>query len=268
MKRSLISLLILTILVVGCGPSPEEIATQTAAAWTATPTQANTPTPTPVPPTATPTVAPSKTPTPALLSPEAILETALATMAEVETYHFDMIMQISMISGGITIDVPLSYIGDVKTPDRQQGILTMELFGVSIESEVIIIGETSYTKDPETGQWAIGTADDVVPFTPDSFVGTDTAELDDLVLIGEEDLEGTSVYHLRGTISTQEVEVAIGEAEGVLQVDYLIGLEDWRIRQIAIEMELIEEGGDPEKISLTANMKFSDYNREVVIEAP
>lgn len=268
MKRRLFLLIILPFLVVGCGPSPEEIATQTAAAWTATPTQTNTPMPTPVPPTATPTVKASTTPIPLALSPEAMLETALAAMAEVETYHFEMIMQISMTSGGITIDIPISYIGDAKAPDRQQGILNMEAFGISIEQEVIIIGETAYTKDPETGQWEMGTVADAVPFTPDTFVGTDTVEMDELVLIGEEDIEGIPVYHLKGTASNQALGLASGEAEGVLQADYLIGFEDWRIRQIAIEMELFEEGGDPERMNFTATMTFSDFNREVVIEAP
>jgi hypothetical protein len=42
------------LLIAACGPSPEEIATMTAAAWTPTPV----PTETPVPPTATPTATP------------------------------------------------------------------------------------------------------------------------------------------------------------------------------------------------------------------
>jgi hypothetical protein len=49
----LVTMLILCGIMTACGPSPEEIATQTAAAWTPTPL-----------PTATPTVTPSPTPTP------------------------------------------------------------------------------------------------------------------------------------------------------------------------------------------------------------
>lgn len=52
-------LMMTSIMMSGCGPSPEQIATQTAAAWTATPS----PTPTPLP-TSTPTPTPTPTPIP------------------------------------------------------------------------------------------------------------------------------------------------------------------------------------------------------------
>jgi hypothetical protein len=62
-----IACLAVSLMVSGCGPSPERVATMTAAAWTATPTATSTPTATPLPtttptPTATPT--PTTTPTP------------------------------------------------------------------------------------------------------------------------------------------------------------------------------------------------------------
>lgn len=69
----IITLFVLMVLCVGCGPSPEAIATQTAtaataivASWTATPTNTPTNTPTAVPtntPTYTPTNAPTATST-------------------------------------------------------------------------------------------------------------------------------------------------------------------------------------------------------------
>ena len=57
MKRLPVCLMVILpfgLLIAACGPSPEEIATQTAAAWTATPE----PSATPVPPTETPTSTP------------------------------------------------------------------------------------------------------------------------------------------------------------------------------------------------------------------
>jgi len=52
-----IIILVFVFMLVGCGPSPEEIATQTASAWTLTPSPTNTP-------TLTPTLTPTNTPTP------------------------------------------------------------------------------------------------------------------------------------------------------------------------------------------------------------
>lgn len=48
-KKILYIVLALFLLIASCGPSPEEIATMTAAAWTATPTITPSPTPTPIP---------------------------------------------------------------------------------------------------------------------------------------------------------------------------------------------------------------------------
>lgn len=42
-------LLVIAFVIVGCGPSAEQMATQTASAWTATPSPTSTPTPTPTP---------------------------------------------------------------------------------------------------------------------------------------------------------------------------------------------------------------------------
>jgi hypothetical protein len=56
-----LSMTVLALLMTGCGPSPEEIATMTAAAWTETPIPTDTPTPTSTP---TPTPTPTHTPTP------------------------------------------------------------------------------------------------------------------------------------------------------------------------------------------------------------
>ena len=48
-KKIVTTLIVLLLLMPGCGPSPEEIATMTASAWTATPTITPSPTHTPIP---------------------------------------------------------------------------------------------------------------------------------------------------------------------------------------------------------------------------
>jgi len=40
------------------------------------------------------------------------------------------------------------------------------------------------------------------------------------------------------------------------------------MRQVDIEMKLFEEGGDPEEINATISLKFSEFNKEIIIEAP
>ncbi|HEY42968.1 MAG TPA: LppX_LprAFG lipoprotein [Anaerolineae bacterium] len=219
-----------------------------------------------VDPTATPTVPPSPTP----LSATAILENSIAAMEELESYHFEMVMQMTFDSQGTTMEVPMTFIGDFKMPDRLRGEMTMEMFGSTIETEVIIIGETSYVKDPSSGEWQIS-SESATPFTPEDFIGLDQddlADIENLLLLGEEDLDGVSAYHMTGKLPAEVLRAVLGEAEGDVKLAYWIGIEDGWMRQVDIEMKLFEEGGDPEEINATISLKFSEFNKEIIIEAP
>ena len=77
----------------------------------------------------------------------------------------------------------------------------------------------------------MGSSEEVL--RPDEFLGVKLSDIRDLTMIGEEALDGTPVYHLRGvaspgTFTGQEVDV---------QIEYWIGLEDARIRQIVVQGE-------------------------------
>jgi hypothetical protein len=198
------------------------------------------------------------------------LEFSLAAMKEVESYHFEMILQMAISSEGTITEVPLTFIGDFKMPDRLRGEVTMEMFGQTIETELITIGETAYIKDPISGEWQIS-SEAATPFTPEDFVGLepdDIANMQDLILLEEEGQDGVPVYHLKGKMSTESLESTLGEVEGEIKVEYWIGVEDGRIRQVDIEMEIFEEGGAQEELYATVSFKFSEYDKEVVIEAP
>jgi len=64
-KRTILPLILITLILTKCAPSEAEIATMTATMWTPTPTATNTPTPTMTyTPTSTLTPTPTETPTP------------------------------------------------------------------------------------------------------------------------------------------------------------------------------------------------------------
>jgi hypothetical protein len=219
-----------------------------------------------VEPTAKPTIPPSPKP----LSPKAILESAVTAMEELDSYHFEMVIHMTIVTEGATVETPLTFTGDFKAPDRLQGELTMDLLGQTIEMEVITIGGISYIKDPTSDEWQT-TTETTSPFTPEDFVGLepdDIANMEDLKLLGESVLGGAPVYHLEGKLTTEVMENVLGEAEGEIKVEYWIGLEDGWIRQANIEMELFEEGADPGEIDATIILTFSGFNMEIVIEAP
>lgn len=255
----LLSLSVLVLFAVGCGPSEEEIATQTAAAWTATPTITPIPsaTPTPLPPTVTPTPPP----------PETIIENAIAVWEQVKSYHFEISAQIDTILSGLMISTILEYSGDFQAPDRYQGTQHTEFFGIASDSEFVNIGKTSYTTNVETGEWQKD-VESLFPFGPEDLIGLQPADLENAVLIGVEKLDGVLVYHLAGSLPSEKFAELFGVAEIELPMEYWISVEDGYIVQVALEIELPEGSGDLESLSVTAIVTFSEFGKEVNIEAP
>ena len=97
MKRTLVFLVLMITLLAACGPSPEEIATQTASAWTETPLPTNTATVTPTftpTSTSTPTVIPSPTPPYCMIGQDMI-----DVENDVDLGHVDILKVTSKIEG-------------------------------------------------------------------------------------------------------------------------------------------------------------------------
>ena len=53
-----------------------------------------------------------------------------------------MDMQMKMTEEGVTLDIPMTFTGDFQPPDRLRGTVSMSMLGVTIESEMVSIGET------------------------------------------------------------------------------------------------------------------------------
>jgi formylglycine-generating enzyme required for sulfatase activity len=194
-----------------------------------------------------------------------LLQTALDELDAI-AYHFDMDMQMTVAEEDFVMEIPVSFVGDFQPPDRVRGTISTTVLGMSIEGELITIGETTYSKDPDTGEWQISTGEES-PLSPLDFGGIDPERVEDLAIVGEETVDDTPLYHLRGMASPQDMgDTFTGlEAEGELQLDCWIGVEDGRLRQGAYDGELSSEGTT---ITMTANILYSDYGQTVVIEPP
>ena len=196
-----------------------------------------------------------------------------AAMAGVDFFHFEMDMQIGIESEGLSLDVPVTFVGDVQAPDRVQGTLSMTLFGIlTIEYQVINIGDTTYQTDSQTGEWEV-TASPAVPFTdPSDFLASKPSDFLGLTLVGEETLDGVQVYHLSGTLLPE----AFGGIQGDLEADIWTGVEDSLVRQVAVKgvLQIQGDGGllpvgvGPGNVAVDMTVKFSDYGKPISIEAP
>ena len=270
----ILGLLVLLVAIGAACTVVEPTATPTPTP-TATPVPTPTPTPTPIP-TPTPFPTPTLTPMPTPPSPQAILDASTAAMETAGSFHFDMDMQMAVAveDAGFSITIPLTLKGDFQAPDSIQAVISMSLLGFSFEIQMISIGDMTYMTNPETGEWEVTTdADSIALFTgPQEFLGADAFEIEGLVLVGKESLDGIRVYHLEGVAAPG----VFGEAEGELQAVFWIGVGDSLIRQIVVEGELSLDGGadplfgggGPGASTINLTMTFSDFGKDVTIVAP
>lgn len=253
--------------------SPEPTATATATPQpTATPTPVPTATPTPVP-TPTATLVPTATPAPApSASVQDILDRSAEAMKALASFHFQMDAHMNVSAQGVTLDIPLNSTGDFQAPDRSRATTSMTIFGFAIQTETVSIGNTTYVKDPESGDWTVSEGPGMLFSQPEEFLEAGPANVQDLTYVGQETLNGVAVHHLRGKPAPQAFEGVTGD----MVVDFWIGVEDSLVRQISAQGELQIEGlteelgaaGGEATANVNMTMALSDFNKPVTIEAP
>ena len=232
-------------------------------------------------PNATPSPAPTQVPTPTPTSvPEAsdaataeeVLAASVAAMVAQGSLHFELDARMKSPTAAFGTEIPLSFVGDFQAPDRVHGMLGVSFGFLSIELEAITIGDTFYFTDPQTGQWETR-PDAAYAFpNPAAFISVSVGTLDAAVLVGRESLDGTPVYHLQGILPLD----AFGGPEGRVEADLWIGVEDSLVWQIAAEGEAplddlsaaLGTGGLSGTANVAVTIRFSDYGKPVVIEAP
>ena len=244
------------------------------------------PTPTPAP-TATATPVPTATPapTPTAAAPVVelvdappageILQESFNAMREVGSFHFELEADVkpSSSAGGLIQEIPFTFSADYQAPDRVHGKLAVSLGFFSVEVEIITVGDTTYITDPETGEWTTGSGPFSVLPSPTEFTSEVVSALDDVTLVGQEVLDGTPVYRLRGV---PPLTVFEGSGGISAQADFWIGVEDSLLRQIVAEGQISLEAmtgtfgvsGISGDATVTMTMTFAAYGVPVVIEAP
>ena len=193
-------------------------------------------------------------------------------------------------SGGLTLEIPVSVVVDYDSPDRSQGVSSIDFGFFKTEVNSIAIGDDFYFTDPETGEWSRGGGDDLLPFiSPEQLLDfDDSGAIYDFrglpdnglgTVTGPEEVDGVSVYRLSYAIGDDAADATVSGL-GEMSVDLLIGVEDSLLRrlevkgQFAVEDEqassaspipLDELSGD---VELEAHVVFSNFNEPVAIEPP
>lgn len=263
--------LLLAVVLAACGRVPAPSPTPELAALPASATA------TPRPPTATPLVPPTRiampTAAPAQVLPppsaHAIFQTALDTLKAIDTWRVeaegDLIAQLR----DLTLEVPVSYDAQFQAPDRLEGSVAMQFFGITLKKDMVLLASTMEVTTQETGEGE-ATVAPARMFSLLDFVGFEPAAIRDLALVGEENLDGTPVYHLSGSLVAEPMEVTHEGAElqfeGEVQFEVWIGIEDSLPHMGTVQGSLTASGSVPGTLTVASKVAFSEFGQPVTSE--
>jgi len=217
-------------------------------------------------------------PTPTPPPPLDILNAATEAAKQVDSYHFDIKMQIIMTLTGMTLQVPITFEGDAQPPDRVKGTMTMSMMGQKIETTMILISPTIYTTDPDTGKWQVTTVEEAgLPLQIERMAGFEAKDMEDLTFVGEEKVGDRPAYHVTGRVTSLPFDIGedLGIGVGVnMRADYWIDKETSLALKGTVtgDMTMAAEATATAEMSATASLSMtillSDYDKPVTIEAP
>ncbi|MGC4108521.1 MAG: LppX_LprAFG lipoprotein [Thermomicrobiales bacterium] len=206
----------------------------------------------------------------------ALLEKASQTMAELQTFHFE----IETLAGGDTsLGVNLeSVVGDVRRPTDFQAVIEAKVpFGTIKVRAVGIDGVFSIQNPLATdGSWMTLSADNELfaLVNPDIVLLLAVRAVQDATINGQEKLDGVQTTLVTGQIDFQQIAATLGNGNEGSQVasqlatqpvDVLIWIDDeTRVHAIELDGALLAIDSD----SSSRMISFSAFNEPVEIAAP
>ena len=148
-------------------------------------------------------------------------------MAEAVTFALEIDIVLDVRSGGLEIEVPVKYAGDLHAIGYSSADLTITIPFQVIESKLITSSGTSYIFDvtkPTRGSHSPATR--LSSPGRASFSERARADTTDVVLVRSETLDGSETH----VVSAKRPGVEIGGATGDLDVLYWIGVDDGLLR--------------------------------------
>ena len=199
------------------------------------------------------------------------MATARSAMAEAVTFALEIDIVLDVRTGGLAIEVPVKYAGDLHAIGYSSANLTITIPFQVIESKLITSSGTSYIFDVTANAWEPLPGDSPFFAGPSVFLGSDASDATDVVLVRSETIEGTETH----VVSAKRPGVEIGGATGDLEVLYWIGVDDGLLRKVEASgtVEFGEEGVPGLDFSIasanaTLMATFFDYGKDVEISTP
>ncbi|MEE9199426.1 MAG: LppX_LprAFG lipoprotein [Dehalococcoidia bacterium] len=211
------------------------------------------------------------TPTPTEQGESITAEDILARAAErfemLRSFHFKMTHRGggTPVAMGFEMDVAE---GDVAAPDRLIAAIEAKVGGLFLDLTAISIGDSIYLTNPFTQRYE-DISDSIAPgsfFDPAEGVGNVIRAARSVSLLADETLNDTPVFHLAGTVRSEELRAITGSAiEGeTIEAEIWVGVEDFLVRRLTLKGRITSGEVD----GITRTITLSAFDQPVTIEAP
>jgi hypothetical protein len=204
--------------------------------------------------------------TPALAVTEIIIRSS-EKMQAVNSFHFALDQEggSTPIAFGISMKKAS---GDVIRPDKLKMTISGTVVGLSLEVQIVRVGEDIYMTNPLSGKWEIPPAEFQVlrVLDPNAFIANVMKLAVNPARLNDEEAEGTLCYHLSGTIDSGDLSAITGNsAEGVaIKTEIWIGINDFLVHKVQLEGKITEN----EVEGIVRLLRLSNFDKEISIELP
>ncbi len=158
--------------------------------------------------------------------------------------------------------------GRYAAPASADALVDVSAAGITLQVGAVAIDGVTWLTDPVSGRWAELPPE--VSFDPTALFDPElgwrplfTRDLADAEIVGIEELEGASVYHVRGTAAAERLEVVTSGlvADESVELDLWIAFDDLTVRRASFT-------SGPPGAETMWELTFAEFGSTFEIDAP
>jgi hypothetical protein len=191
---------------------------------------------------------------------------SIAATSAVKTFH--LAVDIENVPAPRTGLGLTSVDGDVIVPDRLHGRVSGTFLGLSLSTDLVVVGHDYFLKVPFTGKWRkidVSTLPSAF-FDPKKGILAVIDGASDIARDGSEDVGGVPCYRLKGTVQADTLKALLGGAEGTqpLTLELWVGKDDKLLRRLRLTGPVAPN----ESADSVRTVELSAFDEPVQIVAP
>ena len=198
-------------------------------------------------------------------SADELVDESVAATSAVESFHLVIdVENVETSDSGLS----LTFVdGDVLVPDRLEGKVGGTFLGLSVSTDLVVVGEDYFLKVPFSGWQKIDV--DTLPaafFDPEQGILAVIEGASNLSRDGSEEVGGVECIRITGEVQADTLKPLLNTAEGTqkLELEVWIGEDDKLLRRLRLSGP-IEPDEDEDAVR---TVELSQFDEPVQIEAP